>query len=59
MVKVYTWTGLPIGAQTKDGGVTIYYGKGLDSTAKVVKADVKANQAIVHVIDKVLVPPTK
>jgi uncharacterized surface protein with fasciclin (FAS1) repeats len=57
LTKVYTWTGLPIGAKASDNGVTIYYGKGLDSKAKVIKADVKANQAIIHVINKVLVPP--
>lgn len=57
LTKVYTWTGLPIGAKKNDGDVTIYYGKGLDSKAKVITANVKANQAIVHVINKVLVPP--
>ena len=54
LTKVHTWTGLPIGVKASNDGVTVYYGKGLDSKAKVVKADVKANQAIIHVINRVL-----
>jgi uncharacterized surface protein with fasciclin (FAS1) repeats len=53
LTQIYTWDGLPLGAKTTGGGVNIYYGKGLDSVAKVVKADVKADRTIVHVINKV------
>jgi uncharacterized surface protein with fasciclin (FAS1) repeats len=34
----------------------VFFGKGLGGEAKVVTADVKANGAVVHVVDQVLVP---
>jgi len=63
-VTIYTWTGLPLQARTnknnsENPGVRIFYGKNFDNKAKVVGADVSASgPAIIHVINKVMVPPT-
>ncbi|KAL4539391.1 hypothetical protein Ndes2437B_g02230 [Nannochloris sp. 'desiccata'] len=61
VTTVYTWDGLPLGAKAwgkdpKNTGVNVFYGKDLENKAKVVAPDVRANTAIVHVINKVLVP---
>ena len=50
--------------KSKAGTIRVYYGEqtfnqdnvGYDGSAKVIKADVKADHAIVDVIDRVLVP---
>ncbi|MGL4461953.1 MAG: fasciclin domain-containing protein [Planctomycetia bacterium] len=39
--------------------ITIENGKVMINEAKVVKADVKASNGVIHVIDKVLMPPSE
>lgn len=63
-VTVYTWDGLPLKAKSwgvppAKTGVNIFYGKGLKDKARVVAPDVAASgPAIIHVINKVMVPPS-
>jgi len=49
-------------AQTVEGSkvmITVKDGKVMINNANVVKADVKASNGVIHVIDTVLLPPTK
>lgn len=47
---VKTLEGAPVRVNVSSTGVTV-------NTAKVVKADVKASNGVIHVIDKVMLPP--
>ncbi|MEM2906810.1 MAG: fasciclin domain-containing protein [Candidatus Odinarchaeota archaeon] len=49
-MTVKTVNGAPITVQAGKGGVTV-------NDAKVVKADIKADNGVIHVIDKVILPP--
>ena len=47
-----TVNGAEVAFEVKDSGVSV-------NQAKVVKADIEANNGVVHVIDKVILPPSK
>jgi uncharacterized surface protein with fasciclin (FAS1) repeats len=49
--QVKTLEGAPVGVNVSSTGVMV-------NTAKVVKADVKASNGVIHVIDKVMLPPS-
>ncbi len=51
-MKAPTANGADLNVKVADGNVMV-------NDAKVVKADVKASNGVIHVIDKVLMPPTK
>jgi uncharacterized surface protein with fasciclin (FAS1) repeats len=52
LTSAKTVNGEPLGVSVKDGGVTV-------GGAKVVKTDIVASNGVIHVIDSVVLPPSK